>query len=273
VAAPEAAAPALDGKAAEQAGQKLFEAALFYRMADFLLDLAEDRLAVGMGFGGTPTPSAEAIGKSAKLFQTSADAVMSYLDGVVLQERANQAGASLESFRGDFMTQDPEYALAFAAYMANRILSISDSPYAKLGPAMMLYSGAASLVAKYYSLGAEVGEFGTIKKVRMEKALVNMLDLGFKNARDSINLAKQSGVEPVIAALYYEAASFLREDDLDAKLSALTYLWQATAQARLLAFLAGGLRLERSSASQPGVQIPRPQPPVTVPAPRPPAGR
>jgi hypothetical protein len=89
---------------------------------------------------------------------------------------------------------------------------------------MMLYSAAGSLVAKYYSLGAEVGEFGTVKSVGMEKALVNMLDLGFKNARDSINLAKQSGVEPVIAALYYEAASFLREGDLDAKLSALTSL-------------------------------------------------
>jgi hypothetical protein len=129
---------------------------------------------------------------------------------------------------------------------------------------MMLYAGAGSLMAKYYSLGAEVGEFGTVKRVRMEKALVNMLDLAFKNARDSINLAKQSGVEPVLAALYYQAATFLREEDLDAKLTALTYLWQATSEARVLAFLAGGLRRGPSPPALPG-------PPTRTEAPAPPA--
>ena len=260
-------APAAPAKGVERIGRKLYEAAFFYRMADLLLDLAEDRLIVGKGMGGTPTPPAEVVGKSAKLLHTSADAVMSYLDGVVLQGQATQAGVSLETFRSAFMAQDPEYALAYATYLALGILSISESPYARLGPSMMLYAGAGSLMAKYYSLGAEVGEFGTVKSVRMEKALVNMLDLAFKNARDSINLAKQSGVEPVLAALYYQAATFLREDDLDAKLTALTYLWQATSQARVLAFLAGGLRRGQSLPGPPGqpsrTEAPAPPMPAT----------
>jgi hypothetical protein len=259
--APPPAVPALPAKALEQIGQQLYEAALFYRLCDLLVDLGEDRLIVGMGLGGTPAPAAEVVGRSAKLFQTSADAVMSYLDGVVLQERASEARMSLEAFRGTFMTQDPEYALAYTGYLALRMLSISESPYARLGPSMMLYAGAASLVAKYYSLGAEVGEGGTVKRVGMEKALVNMLDLAFKNARGSINLAKQSGVEPALAALYYEAARFLVEEDLDDKLTALTYLWQATAQARVLALLAGGLRPAHSPSGQPG-QPPRTDMPV-----------
>ncbi len=101
----------------------------------------------------------------------------------------------------------------------------------------------------------------------MEKALVNMLDLAFKNARESINLAKQSGVEPVFAALYYQAATFLREDDLDAKLTALTYLWEATSQARVLALLAGGLRRGPSPPGPPGqpsrTETPAPSTPAT----------
>ena len=262
--------PPLQAKALEQLGQRLYEAAFFYRMTDLMVDLGEDRLLVGMGLGGAPAPAPEVVGRSAKLFETSADAVMSYLDSVVLQGRAGEAGVSLETFRTAFMTQDPEYALAYTGFLALRMLSISESPYARLGPSVMLYAGAASLIAKYYSLGAEVGEGGTVKRIGMEKALVNMLDLAFRNAKDSINLAKESGVEPVLSALYYEAARALLEDDLDAKLTALTYLWQATAQARVLAFLAGGLRPAGSPPGQPGpparIEMPTPSsPPARTP--------
>ena len=264
------AAPALDAKALERIGQRLYEAAFFYRLTDLMVDLGEDRLLVGMGLGGAPAPAPEVVGRSARLLQTSADAVMSYLDGVVLQERATEAGVSLETFRTTFMTQDPEYALAYTSYLALRVLSISESPYARLGPSVMLYAGAASLIAKYYSLGAEVGEGGTVKRIGMEKALVNMLDLAFRNTKDSINLAKESGVEPVLSTLYYEAARALVDEDLDAKLTALTYLWQATSQARVLALLAGGLRLPGSPAGQPGqptrIEIPAPSsPPARTP--------
>jgi hypothetical protein len=93
----------------------------------------------------------------------------------------------------------------------------------------------------------------------MEKALINMLDLGMQNARASVALAKQSGVDPVFATLYYEAARSLREGTAEEKLTALTYLWQATAHARLLASLSGGLREAQSPAHR------------TQPAPRSPA--
>jgi hypothetical protein len=235
------AAPALSAKAAEQIGQKLYEAGFFLRVADLLLDLAEDRVAVGFGLGGAPAPPAAALQKSAQLFRTSADAVMNYFDGVVLQGQATEAGVSLAIFRWAFMAQDLEYALAYSTYVALNQLSLSASPYAKLGPSMMLYSTASSLIAKYYSLGAELGEGGTIKSVK-EKPLISMLDFALQNTRESIALAKQNGVDPVFATLYYEAAQSLREGAVEEKLTALAYLWQATAHARLLASLTGGLR-------------------------------
>ncbi len=238
---PAPAAPTLSAKAAEQVGQKLYEAGFFLRVADLLLDLAEDRLAVGFGLGGAPAPPAAALGKSAQLLRTSADAVMNYLDGVVLQGQATEAGVSLNVFRWAFMTQDLEYALAYATYVALNQLPLSPSPYAKLGASMMLYSTASSLIAKYYSLGAELGEGGAIKSVK-EKPLISMLDFALQNTRESIALAKQNGVDPVFATLYYEAARSLREGSVEEKLTALAYLWQATAHARLLTSLAGGLR-------------------------------
>jgi hypothetical protein len=250
-ATPPVGPPALPAKAAEQIGQKLYEAGFFLRVADLLLDLGEDRLAVGLGLGGAPVPPAAALAKSAQLFRTSADAVMNYLDGVVLQDKATQGGVSLTLFRWAFMAEDLEYALAYAAYLALDQIPLSTSPYATLGPSMMLYATASSLVAKYYSLSAEVGEAGTIKNVGMEKALINMLDLGMQNTRESVALAKQSGIDPVFATLYYEAARSLREGTAEEKLTALAYLWQATAHARLLASLSGGLRAIPSATRGP----------------------
>ena len=235
------AAPPLPAKAAEQIGQKLYEAGFFLRVADLLLDLAEDRVAVGFGLGGAPAPPAATLAKSAQLLRTSADAVMNYLDGVVLQGQATEAGVSLALFRWAFMAQDLEYALAYSTYLALNQLSLSASPYAKLGPSMMLYAEASSLIAKYYSLGADMGEGGTIKSVK-EKALISMLEFALQNTRESVALAKQNGVDPVFAILYYEAAQSLREGSVEEKLTALAYLWQATAHARLLASLTGGLR-------------------------------
>ena len=234
-------APALSAQAAEQIGRKLYEAGFFLRVADLLLDLADDRVAVGFGLGGAPAPPAAAFQKSAQLLRTSADAVMNYLDGVVLQGQATEAGVSLPIFRWAFMAQDLEYALAYSTYVALNQLSLSASPYAKLGPSMMLYSTASSLIAKYYSLGADLGEGGTIKSVK-EKPLISMLDFAMQNTRESIALAKQNNVDPVFATLYYEAAQSLREGAVEEKLTALAYLWQATAHARLLASLTGGLR-------------------------------
>ena len=247
-AAPAATAPPpLSPKAAEQIGQKLYEAGFFLRVADLLLDLGEDRVAVGFGLGGAPAPPAAVLAKSAQLLRTSADAVMNYLDGVVLQGQATEAGVSLALFRWAFMAQDIEYALAYSTYLALNQLSLSASPYAKLGPSMMLYSTASSLIAKYYSLGTELGEGGTIKSVK-EKPLISMLDFALQNTRESIALAKQNGVDPVFATLYYEAAQSLREGAVEEKLTALAYLWQATAHARLLASLTGGLQATPAAA-------------------------
>ncbi|RMF90171.1 MAG: PDZ domain-containing protein [Nitrospinota bacterium] len=239
----------------ERIGQKLYEAAFFYKMADLLHTLAEDRLLIGLGFSGTPAPAVEVIDKAARLFQTTAEAGMNYLDSIVLQNQAEEAGLTLSAYRWAFMSKDPSYALAYATYLALGA-GISASPYARLGASMALYYGTASLITKYYSLGAEIGKGGRVQKVRFEKALINMLERAFRNARDGINLAREAGIEPIFSAFFYEAAKFLREQDLEGKLSALAYLWYATAEARMLAFLGGGLRLERPLP----VQQPAPQP-------------
>jgi len=250
---------AIDPKIWEMIGRKMFEAAFFYKFADFLIDLAEDRLILGMGYGGAPLPSTGLITQWAKLLKTSADAVMDYFDSVFLLQKANAFSKSLEGFRWAFMSAEPEYALTYATHLALEHFNISQSPYATLGPSTILFAGASSLLAKYDSVGVETDKSGTAKKVNNEKALVNMLDLAFKNARDSINLAKQANVEPVIPIMYYEAAKFLREEDIDAKLTALSYLWQSAIGARTLAFMAGGVKLDRPVSVQPIQKPPTPQ--------------
>jgi len=153
------AAPALSAQAAEQIGRKLYEAGFFLRVATSCwisrttgLRLASAWRGAGAACGGPPEigtapPDERGCGDELPGRRRAAGA-------------GDRGGVSLPIFRWAFMAQDLEYALAYSTYVALNQLSLSASPYAKLGPSMMLYSTASSLIAKYYSLGAAWARVG-----------------------------------------------------------------------------------------------------------------
>jgi len=147
-------------------------------------------------------------------------------------------------------------------------VSASASRPTPAGPLGDAVRRAAALIAKYYSWERS-GEGGSIKRIGLEKALVNMLTWRSGTPRTASTWRGRAGRARPVGAVLRGGARAPRRD-LDAKLTALAYLWQATSQARVLALLAGAApaRLARRAARPaPRIEIPR------RPAPRADAGR
>ncbi len=142
------------------------------------------------------------------------------------------------------MENDLGFDLTWAAYKG--FINYPPKSYvAQLGAAIEIFYATSALISKYYSLGAELDEAGNVIKVREEQAMINMLDLAVRNARQNIILAKEGGSSPIWAQLFYEVGKYSREGNLNDKLNALTSLWHAAALSRVMAFLNGNLQIAR----------------------------
>ncbi|MBN1276734.1 MAG: PDZ domain-containing protein [Deltaproteobacteria bacterium] len=220
--------------------QKMFLTVMFYKMSEVSIELAQDRLNIGLGFGEKGLPRPEAVKGLATLFSVAADANMRNFESLFIEQEADKMGISLELARMKLMEEDLSFGLTYASYMGF-INFPPTSDVARLGAGMELFYATSGLVTKYYSLMAEIDKFGNVVKVGQEQALINMLDLAVKNARQNIILAKESGSIPVWAQLYYEVGKYSREGNLNDKLQALISFWNAAAQSRAIYFLSGRL--------------------------------
>ena len=220
--------------------QKMFLTVMFYKMSEVSIELAQDRLNIGLGFGEKGVPRPEAVKGLATLFSVAADANMRNFESLYIEQEADRMGTSLALARMKLMEEDLSFGLTYASYMG--FLNFPPkNDVARLGAAMELFYATSGLVTKYYSLMAEIDKFGNVVKVGQEQALINMLDLAVKNARQNIILAKEGGSIPVWAQLYYEVGKYSREGNLNDKLQALTSFWYAAAQSRAIYFLSGRL--------------------------------
>ena len=84
---------------------------------------------------------------------------------------------------------------------------------------------SAGLIAKYYSLGAQIDDSGNIVGYDRESSLADMLDLA--DARAKQLLGSVSTEEPVQAIYYYDNARLLRQGEPTDQLTALTYYWNS----------------------------------------------
>ena len=95
------------------------------------------------------------------------------------------------------------------------------------------------LVAKYYSLGAQLDDSGAMVGVRNERAMINMLDFAEKRAKEIIGLGVAVGADPVGPVISYDAAKIDREGTLDGKFTALQGYWTAALQGQIVGILSG----------------------------------
>jgi hypothetical protein len=234
----------------EEALQAIMEATIYYAAASHIVDGAEDRVDIGLGIGKAKPAETAKLTRLSEALRKAAEANIDYFDDVVVNEYAESEGVSMAVMKSAFMSYDLNYAFALSSinsahYLKDKIKRKEAAAIAVMGNSLASFALSSGLIAKYYSLGAEMDDSGNITGVAQEKALINMLNLAEDSTVENINAANKAGASPVMSMLYLEGGKVLREGTFDNKFEALTDFWLGGTEARLLTILAG-VKAERS---------------------------
>ncbi len=226
----------------EELVTKLATAAAYYTLASDFVQLARDAVDIGMGFGSAPAVEPEKAMRIAETMRRAAEANMALFESTIVEPWAQQYGLSLDTAKGVWQNAEIYYLLAEAARLGINTLgqqvgSGPESAGLVFGHSQSAYTLSAMLIAKHYSLGAQVDQDLNIVGYQNEKALAEMLDFADRRARELINLAGDNA--SISALFYYENARMLRQGDADDQMTALSYYWQAALLAQLGAYMAG----------------------------------
>lgn len=227
----------------EQELVRMVYIAVYYEAADLFVETAKDAIAVGSGQPGSPLPSDLPLEDTADFFRRAAEANFALFDSTVIAPQiAEPRGMSTEAAKSALRGVDIDYGLGLGALEAINLLDnyFKDPKayqYAKLGAAMQAYSVSTAMIAKYYSLGAQMDDNMNVTGFSNEKALLNMLDLADEQSRYSMNALKENGEDISMFAVLYEGGRVGREGDAASKLSALNEYWRAFIESRAISYL------------------------------------
>lgn len=213
-----------------------------YALASDMVQLARDAVDIQMGFGVTPAPKPEKVLRVAEVLRRASEANLALFESTTINSIAKQYGLSPDLVKARLQMVDNDYLLASASGvgMAQLIDQVGEGPKSAaviFGNSQNAYALSSSLVAKYYSLGAQVDQDMNVTSFENDKALGEMLDFAEQRAKELINLCGDD--VPVPAILYYENARSASRGSAQDQLTALNYYWQATALAQAGAFMAG----------------------------------
>lgn len=219
----------------------IYTAAFNYALADLYIDVGEDNMSIGTGFGSSPSPSLEVLQAMAETFRRGAEANIAYFDALVIEPWAQENGFSTELAKIIFQENDDIYLTAVAAVEgAGLLINNMSDPEAQaimqLGAAMVGYNYSAVNIAQYYSLDARVDELGTVVAYGRQTALADMLDLADQRARSWLSAVADE--EPVTPIYYYDNARLQRQGDAADQLSALSSYWYSAVLSEVLLIFA-----------------------------------
>lgn len=220
-------------------------ASLYLRLADLKVEVAKDALDMTTALSGAALPSNAPLASVAEFFRRASEANLSLFDTVVLEPVGKNAGLSMDVMRSRFAARDFTYAQAQSSLLVmpralDRYFGGGEaSAYAQLGGALSAYSASTGLIAKYYSLDAQLDENLDITGWGKERALIDTLDLADEQARGSISFLRKNNVDPALFIVTYESSRLAREGGVSEKMTALTGFWDVYIYSRALAYLGG----------------------------------
>jgi uncharacterized protein len=223
----------------------LIEGAVIDEVAGTVIDAAKDLKEFASDLPGPPVKSGTNLKSVADFFRKAAEANLTAFDSLIIKGEADENGVSEEVVKNALANQDSDYLLAIQGSAAigtaidDFVKNKTAAAYANLGGATVLYARTATLLAKYYSLGAETDDNGAVIGLRHPQALTNALELGQDQASGVISVLRAKKTDPASVAGVFEVAGVEREGDLDQKLQALSDLTSAYVSGRLLAYLGG----------------------------------
>ncbi len=193
------------------------------------------------------------VRRMATSFQSAGAAGLTYFDTLLVLPYAEAAKISEDEARQQIAFKEPDYLVAFTG---SRLSSLDGAPkdlkatwgevslpwgLLSLAGSQLAYLHAAELIAKYYSLGADVADDGSgrVQKIEQEKAFANVLAIAERTARASARAARiATGTIPVQAKLAYQNGIVDRDGTLSDKLDALGQFWAASAYSQSAVMLA-----------------------------------
>ncbi len=227
----------------EQTIDLLWDAVYYYTLANLELEIARQSAEIGLGFGTSPSPDPNRLLAMAELMRHAADANLELFESVVLDEAiAKPRGLSRDAARALLAQWDDMFESAWLVRLGYRVLKdeVWEEPshaLLELGSSLNMWAGTSTLIAKYYSLGAQMDEEGNLQGFRNEKALVEMLRLAETRARDMVDLTAKE--DPVWPLFYLNVAQVWRQGTPEDQLWALYYYWTSIAEAHMTAYFSG----------------------------------
>jgi predicted S18 family serine protease len=245
----------------DKANELIVEAAQRQALAWLALKLAYDYLEIANLEGGQPIPPDAPLEELTELYLRSAEASQAVVEELVVTSAAQTNNLSQEQVKSRLAIIDPLFGInvitlqSIYPRMAQTFGDSEQLKYARLGAAISLNSRAAMLIAKYYSLGAELDDELQIIDVSNEPALNDWLDGSRSQARRAINSLVESGIDFTSCTHLYSVARIDEGRDLDGRLSALQYYFDINVTAQVMKRIAGRKLLdEESSAPSPPVR-------------------
>ncbi len=228
----------------EEVLDAIYGANYYFVYAEQYLQLAEDQESIGTGYGSAPAPDPDVLKAISDTLRRGAEANVTYFETLIIEPFAQEYGVSADVAKGYFQQADDAYLTSVAAiYGADSIADSVLKPEARswvfLGSALTSYSQSASLIAKYYSLGAQVDDSGYIVGYDRQTSLADMLDLADQRAKTWLGAV--AAEDPVQALYYYDNARLYRTGDSNDQLNALNYYWQSAILSATLSAFAGGI--------------------------------
>ncbi len=230
----------LPEKESDTANAQALLAATYQIISWLDLKVAGDYLDLGAGYGGTPLPQHAPWREISDYLRRASEANDSVFDALIVKSGAKAAALGVEQFRDNLMAKDMAYALLRTASESifprlHDYFGEGDAyTYAYLSTSLYVHTRAASLLAKYYSLGAELDDEANIVAIAREGVLADWLQFAADQTRRDIATLNSQGIDATPCVQLYEIAQMCAGGDLAEKLEALTHFWAADLHAQVL---------------------------------------
>ncbi len=209
------------------------------------LKLAGDYLDLAAGYEGKVIPENAPWRQAGDYLRRASSANLAVFDAVVVEPAAQQLSVAGSEMRTRLMFRDRNYAILRGAEQyvfpeLSRYFGDGDAlGYAFLSTSLYTHIRAAGLLAKYYSLDAELNDSGYVVGVGRERTLAEWLTFSEDQARRSIALLQDNGVDASPCAQMYGIARVKSRRDLTQQMEGLVGFWSADMHARVIRLVSG----------------------------------
>jgi uncharacterized protein len=205
--------------------------------ASVYLELTEQMLKSYRGFGKAGPPDPARAAAMADTLEGAAEANLTYFESL-LDDMAQSAGVDAAQLRSAVLAKDGDYRNAKYSmyginYAADKVAPGLPTSLMTLGNSLNAYAYSAVLIAKYYSLDAQLDKDFNITGFGDQQGLIDMLSLAEQHSGQLLQLVSKE--EPVTILFYHNNARFFREQQAQEKVLALFYFWEAAAESQVLA--------------------------------------